>query len=157
MSSLSNCNTNNTRSVTLAPSSLALSLKVQSTLNSVIRGVLLFKLFWWPIFLIPFVKSLVSKRRACVVTVILLFSKIMPIYSRCVLKGLVYVIIIAPLGRQPFFYTKYTKSNIYLSCNVRLVSNAKCVYLIYFYILQSLQLLYLICLRVSHNSCCRET
>ena len=45
MSSLSNRNADNTRSVTLAPSSSALSLKVQSTLNSVIRGVLLFELF----------------------------------------------------------------------------------------------------------------
>ena len=49
--------------------------------------------------LIPFVRFLVSKRRAYVVTVILLFGEIMPIYSYCVLKGLVYIIIIAPLGR----------------------------------------------------------
>ena len=46
----------------------------------------------------PFIKFLASKHRTHVVAVILLLSEIMPIYSRCVLKGLVYVIIIAPLG-----------------------------------------------------------
>ena len=45
ISSLSNRNANNIRSVILAPSSLALSLKVQSTLNSTIKGVLLSELF----------------------------------------------------------------------------------------------------------------
>ena len=50
-------------------------------------------------FLMPPVRFLVSKRRACVVTIILLLSKIMPTYSRYVLKGLVCVTIIAPLGR----------------------------------------------------------
>ena len=74
----------------------------------------------------PFVRSLAFKRRAYVVAVIFLLSKIMPTYSCCVLKGLVYIIIIAFLGRQPSFYTKYTKLNMYLSCNIRSVSNAKC-------------------------------
>ena len=108
-------------------------------------------------FLMPLVRSLVSKRRARVVAVILLLSEIMPTYFRCVLKGLVYVIIIAPLGRQPFFYAKYTKLNICLSCNVKLVSNAKYICFMRFYILQSLQLLYLICLKVLYNSYYRET
>ena len=44
MSSLSNYNTNNTKSITLAPSSLALSLKIYSILKSLIRGMLLPKL-----------------------------------------------------------------------------------------------------------------
>ena len=83
----------------------------------------------------PLVKSLASKRRAYIVTIILLFSEIMSTYSRYVLKGLVCVAIIAPLGRQPFFYIKYTKLNIRLSCNIRLVFNAECAFLIYFYIL----------------------
>ena len=83
----------------------------------------------------PSVRSLVSKCRAHVIAVILLLSKIMPTYSCCVLKGLVYIIIIAPLGRQPFFCAKYTKLNIYLSYNIRSVFNAKCAFLIYFYIL----------------------
>ena len=83
----------------------------------------------------PLIRSLASKCRTYVVAVIFLLSKIMPIYSYCVLKGLVCVIIIAPLGRQPFFYAKYIKLNIYLSCDIRLVFNAKCVYLIHSYIL----------------------
>ena len=44
MSSLSNYNANNTKSITLTPFFLALSLKVQSVLKSAIRGVLLPKL-----------------------------------------------------------------------------------------------------------------
>ena len=79
----------------------------------------------------PFIRSLVSKRRACVVAVIFLLGKIMPTYSRCVLKGLVCVIIIALLGCQPSSYTKYIKLNMYLFYNIRLMSNAKCAYLIY--------------------------
>ena len=105
----------------------------------------------------PPVRSLASKRRACIVAVILLLSEIMPTCSCCVLKGLVYIAIIAPLGRQPFFYAEYTKLNMHSSYNVRLVSNAKCIYLICFYILRSLRLSYLICLRVLYNSCCGET
>ena len=46
-----------------------------------------------------FVRSLVSKCRARVVAVIFLLGEIMPICSRCVLKGLVCVVIMAPLGR----------------------------------------------------------
>ena len=47
----------------------------------------------------PPVRSLASERRAHVVAVIFLLSKIMPTCSCCVLKGLVYIIIIASLGR----------------------------------------------------------
>ena len=42
-----------------------------------------------------FIRSFVFKRRAYIVAVILSLSKIMPIYSRCVLKGLIYIIITA--------------------------------------------------------------
>ena len=51
----------------------------------------------------PFVGFLAFKRYTRVVAVIFLLSKIIPIYSCYVLKGLVYIIIIALLGRQPFF------------------------------------------------------
>ena len=47
----------------------------------------------------PFIRFLASKRRAYIIAIILLLSKIIPTYSRYVLKGLVYVAIIAPLGR----------------------------------------------------------
>ena len=79
-----------------------------------------------------------SKRAAYyfkLVAVILLLGEIMPTYSHCVEKGLVCVIIIAPLGCQPSSYTKYTKLNIRSSYNVRLVSNTKCIFLTRFYIL----------------------
>ena len=83
----------------------------------------------------PFIRSSAFKRRAYVIAVILLLSEIMPTYSLCVLKGLVYIAIMAPLGHQLSFYAKYTKSNMRLSCNVRLVFNTKYTFLIYFYIL----------------------
>ena len=46
----------------------------------------------------PPVRSLASERRAYIVAIILLLSEIMPTYSRCVLKGLVYIMIMAFLG-----------------------------------------------------------
>ena len=84
--------------------------------------------------LISPVKSLVSKRTAYyfkLVAIILLLNKIMPTYSYCVEKGLIYITIIAPLGHQPSSYTKCTKSNIHLSCDVKLVSITECAFLIY--------------------------
>ena len=77
----------------------------------------------------PPIRSLVFKRTAYyfkLVAIILLLNKIMPTYSRYMEKGLVYIIIIAFLGRQPSFYTKCIKLNIYLSCDIRLVFDAKC-------------------------------
>ena len=84
----------------------------------------------------PFVRSSVSKRTACyfkLVAVILLLGEIIPTYSCYTEKGLVYITIIALLGRQPSFYTKCTKSNIYSSCNIKLVFNTKCMSLVYLY------------------------
>ena len=86
----------------------------------------------------PPIRSLVSKCRAYTVVVILLLSEIMPSYSYYNKKKLVYIIIIVPSSRQPSFYFKCTKSNIRLSCNVKSVSNAKYLYLMRLYSLQSL-------------------
>ena len=83
----------------------------------------------------PSIRSSASKHHAYVVAIILLLSKIMPTYSRCVLKGLIYIIIIAPLGCQPSSYAKYIKLNMRLSYNIKLVSNAKYACLIHSYIL----------------------
>ena len=83
----------------------------------------------------PLVRSSVSKRCTCIITIILSLNKIMPTYFCCVLKGLVYIAIIALLGCQPSYYTKYTKLNMRLSCDVRSVFNTKCIYFIYFYVL----------------------
>ena len=46
----------------------------------------------------PPVRFSASKRRTYVVAVILLLGEIIPTYSYCILKGLVYITIIAPLG-----------------------------------------------------------
>ena len=83
----------------------------------------------------PFIRSSASKYYVYIVTVILLLSEIIPTYFCCVLKGLVYIIIIAPLGHQPFSYTKYTKLNMCLSYDIKSVSNIKYAFLIYSYIL----------------------
>ena len=81
------------------------------------------------------VRFLASKRRTYVIAVILLLSEIMPTYSQCLLKGLVCITIITLLGRQLSSYAKCTKLNIYLSCDIRLVFNAKYAFLIRLYIL----------------------
>ena len=73
----------------------------------------------------PFIRSLVSKCCACVISTILLLGEIMPIYSYYAEKKLVYIIIIAFSSHQPSSYIKCTKLNIYLSCNIRLVSDAE--------------------------------
>ena len=72
-----------------------------------------------------FIRSLISKRRAHIVAVILLLGKMMPSYSRYKEKKLVYITIIAFFSCQPSSYIKYTKLNIHSSCNIKLVSNAK--------------------------------
>ena len=79
----------------------------------------------------PFIRSLASKRHAYTEAVILLLSEIMPSCSCCKEKKLVCVVIIAPSSHQPSLCVKYTKLNMYLSYNIRLVSNAKYSYLIH--------------------------
>ena len=76
----------------------------------------------------PFVRSLAFKCYTYIIAIIFLLSKIISTYSCYVEKKLVYIIIIAPFSRQPSFYFKYTKSNICLSCDVRLISNIKCIF-----------------------------
>ena len=73
----------------------------------------------------PLIRSLASEHHASVISVILLLSEIMPLYSRCAEKKLVYIIIITLSSRQPCFYSKCTKLNMYLSYNIKLVSNAE--------------------------------
>ena len=105
----------------------------------------------------PLVRSLIFKHLAyCfkLVAVILLLSKIMPIYSRYAEKGLVYIIIIALFSYQPSSYTKCIKLNMRFSYNIYLIFNTKCMFLIRLYIFLNLQLPYLICLRVLYSNYC---
>ena len=84
----------------------------------------------------PFIRSSVSKRLAYyfkLVAVILSLSKIIPTYSYYMEKGLVCVTIMALSGCQPSSYAECTKSNKRLSCNIRSVSNAKCIFFARFY------------------------
>ena len=79
----------------------------------------------------PFIKSSAFKRRLRLVSLILFFSKIMPLCSCCMKKRLSYIAISALSGRQPSFYTKCTSTNIRSSCNIKLISAAKCTRPIY--------------------------
>ena len=86
----------------------------------------------------PLIRSSAFKRTAYyfkLVAVIFLLGKIIPTYFYYIEKGLIYVVIIAPLGRQPSFYIKCTKLNMRLSCDIRSVSNIKCIFLARLYAL----------------------
>ena len=131
MSSLSNRNANNTRFVTLVSFSSASSSRVQSVLKSVIKGILLPKLIWWLISLIPPIRLFASECYTLLTTSISLDGEIMSPYSYYAKKGLVYIIIADFFSRQSSSYTKYTKSNTCALYNVRLISLNKCVFLYY--------------------------
>ena len=82
--------------------------------------------------LIPPVRSLASKYTACcfkLVAVMLLLGKIMPTYSRYIKKGLMCIAIIALFSYQPSSYTKCTKLNMRLSCDVYSMSDTKYIFL----------------------------
>jgi len=65
------------------------------------------------------------------VTFILLSSKVILLYSCCVKEGLVYIIITAPSGHQPSFYSECTFINMQLSYNVHLISDTKYIFYIH--------------------------
>ena len=88
--------------------------------------------------LIPLIRSLASKCLTCcfkLVAVILSLGEIIPTYSRYAEKGLVYIIIIALLGRQSSSCVKYTKLNMRSTCNVYSVSDANYIFLTRLYTL----------------------
>ena len=78
----------------------------------------------------PFTRSLAFKYYTLLVTTILLLSEIIFPCSYCAEKGLVFIIIITLFSHQPSFYSECTKLNIHLSCNIRLVSNNKYIFVI---------------------------
>ena len=77
----------------------------------------------------PPIKSLASKCHTYIIAVIFLLGEIMPFYSYCEEKKLVYIIIIALFSRQPSSCIKCTKLNIYLSYNVKSVSNTEYIFI----------------------------
>ena len=79
------------------------------------------------------------------VALILSISEVMPSCSYYIKKGLVYIIIIAPSGRQSLFYAECIKVNMYLSYNVYSISNAKYMH---YLILFNYLVVYLSCYRV---------
>jgi len=95
-----------------------------------------------------------TARRSRTVAVILSLSEIMPLCSCCVKEGLVYVAIAAPSSRQPSSCSGCTSVNMRLSCDVCLVSDAKCTRPI---TLNSRLVPSLICLRVLCSICCCKT
>ena len=76
----------------------------------------------------PFIRSLASKYRIYIIALIFSLSEIMPTYSYCMGKGLVYITITALFSRQPSSYFKCIKLNIHSSCNVYSVFNAEYLY-----------------------------
>ena len=66
----------------------------------------------------PSVRFLVFKYYTYIITLILSLNKIMPTYSRCIKKKLVYITIVAPSSYQPSSYLKCTKSNMHSSYNI---------------------------------------
>ena len=83
----------------------------------------------------PLIRFLASKRHLRLVSLILSLGEIMPSCSCYIEKRLFYIVILTLFSRQPSFYAKYTKLNMRLSCNIRLVSNTKYICFIYFYVL----------------------
>ena len=80
-----------------------------------------------------FIKSLASECYTYIIALILLLGTIMPTYFYYTKKKLVCIIIAALFSHQPSSCSKYIRSNIYSSYNIKLVSNAKYVFLIYLY------------------------
>ena len=80
----------------------------------------------------PSIRSSAFECHTYTVILILSLSVIMPICSYYTKKKLVCVAIIALFSRQPSSYSKYMKLNIYSSCNIKSVFNAKYMFFIYF-------------------------
>ena len=77
----------------------------------------------------PPVRFSASTHHAKLVAVIFPLSEIMPFYSCYKEKKLVYVVIAALTSYQPSSYIKCTKLNMRLSCNIKLVSKAKYIFI----------------------------
>ena len=76
----------------------------------------------------PPVRSSASTRRVLLAALISLNVEIISPCSCCAKKGLVYIAIAAPSGRQPSFYLECTKANTCSSCDVHSVSDNKYIF-----------------------------
>ena len=145
VSVISSCNTSLIRFVTLSPSLLSLSLKISCISKSLIRGIVLSCLIQYLLLLMPPVRSTASRRCNKLILLVLFINKIMLSYSYYIKKGLLYIMIISLSSCQLLSCIKCIKVNIYSSCNICLVFNAKykclIIYLNYY-------MSCLICLRV---------
>ena len=125
-SCLNNWYTYITKSVTLSPPSLALSLKILPISRLFTKGIMSsYSIYCYPSLMPP---SIASICRAVLVAFILSINKVMFSCSHYIKKGLIYITIIAPSSRQPLSYTMYIKANIYSSYNICSVSNTKYIY-----------------------------
>ena len=79
----------------------------------------------------PLIRFLTFKRRAKLVSTIILLGEIMPFYSYCIKRRLLYIIITALSSHQPSSCTKCTQVNMWVSYNIHLVFNAECTFLAY--------------------------
>ena len=79
----------------------------------------------------PPIRSLTSKRRAKLVSIIILLGEIIPSYFYYIKRRLLYIAIIALFSHQFSFYAKCTRANIRASYDICLVFNAECIFLIY--------------------------
>jgi len=115
-SALSSCDTYLIRFITLTSSSLPLSLKTSIISKLPIKGAILSSLFTfirakWLIILLQWLLPQ-AQRYTYIIAVILSLSKVIPLCSYCIKKGLVYIAIAAPSSHQPSFYFKCTSLNI---------------------------------------------
>ena len=80
----------------------------------------------------PAIRLIVFKHYALLTSSIAFNSEIINSCSCCVKKGLVYIIIMELFSYQPFSYSKCTKLNTYMLCNMRSVSLNKYIFFTYF-------------------------
>ena len=77
----------------------------------------------------PFIRLFTLERCTLFIASISFNREIISPYSYYAKKGLVYIIIISPFSCQLSFYSKYTKANTRLLCDVRLVPLNKYIFL----------------------------
>jgi hypothetical protein len=75
----------------------------------------------------PFIRFTIFKRRALLISSIILLGEIMTSCSYCAEKKLLYIVIAFLSKHQPFFYFKCTLANMQSLYNIYSVSFVKCI------------------------------